>query len=196
MNTFFVFNGGKTHFLLILSPVLSLMRPSNSFIFKDSSFLHLFAIFRSPFCPYLNILLFGQQQGEVPTLVCVPFMKHHVQMSASVPQVYHCCSNGISTDLFLLLACCKLFHELQRKLILYMYFLTHSSTYYPCYLKEMGQVLRSTAAGTKVCAEPWSHPGRPGSSLPWWRWLENSLPLPCGSWVTAGSEMYERAGEN
>lgn len=118
LNAFFVFSGGKTHFLLIFSPVLSLMTLST--LLCSRVLPPPFHICWSLSRPYLNILLFGQQQGEVQTLERVPLMKHRVRMPPSLPQVYHRCSNGISTDLFLLLACCKLLHELQGKLILCM----------------------------------------------------------------------------
>lgn len=186
----FMFRRGKTCFLQVFNPVLSLMLLPNSFMFKGSS---------SPvhYCLIcllsLLTVLFGQQQGEVPTCVCVLLMKHHVQMLAFVPQVYdHCIDRCLSlNDLSLLLACCELFHELQGKLILYMWFLASHSTCYSCYLKKMGQELRSSVMSTRVCAGPGA-----SQRIAWWGWLETSLPLPCSTGATPGSEICEQAAEN
>lgn len=103
-------------------------------------------------CPYLTVL-FGQQQ-EAPTCVCVPLMKHHVQMLAFAPQVYdHCIDRCLNlNDLSLLLACWELFYELQGKLILYVCFLASYSACYSCFLKEMGQELSSSVVSTRICA--------------------------------------------
>lgn len=108
----------------------------------------------------LLIMLFGQQQGEVPACGCMPLMKHHVQMLAFVPQVYNHCIDWCLNldDLSLLLACRELFHELQGKLILYMWFSASHSACYSCYLKEMGQEGRSSMVSTRVCTGPGAVP--------------------------------------
>lgn len=142
-------------------------------------------------CPYLTVL-FGQQQ-EPPTCVCVPLMKHHVQMLAFVPQVYdHCIDRCLNlNDLSLLLACWELFYELQGKLILYVCFLASYSACYSCYLKEMGQELSSSVVHTRICAGP-----ELSQRIEWWGWLETSLLLPCGTRAPPGSGICEQAAQN
>lgn len=55
--------------------------------------------------------------------------------------------------------------------------------------------------GTRTEKQPGGYQGmcrtwRCPKGLPWWGWLETSVPLLCSTGATPGSEIYEQADEN